>query len=75
MIYGKNKLSSGWELNFSLLLDQIGILRSSHIGNLDDLERSINSRTPLYIEDFRYDIYTPKQHILHGTFQAPILKI
>ncbi|MAJ31114.1 MAG: hypothetical protein CMC18_00465, partial [Flavobacteriaceae bacterium] len=70
LIYGKNKLSTGWELNFSLLVDQIGILRSSHIGNLDDLERSINSRTPLYIEDFRYDIYTPKQNVLHGTFSG-----
>ena len=74
LIYGKNKLSTGWELNFSLLLDQIGILRSSHIGNLDDLERSINSRTPLYIEDFRYDIYTPKQDILHGTFSGSYFK-
>lgn len=74
LIYGKNKLSSGWELNFSLLLDQIGILRSSHIGNLDDLERSINSRTPLYIQDFRYDIYTPKQDILHGTFSGSYFK-
>lgn len=74
LIFGRNKLKYGWELNFSLLNNEIGILRASHLGNLDDLVLSINSQTPLYQEDFRYEILNPKQEVFHGVFSASYFK-
>lgn len=62
---GFNALKNGLELSYSYFNNEIGILRASHIGNLEDLERAINSDTPLIIEDFRYGIQAPKQQVSH----------
>jgi iron complex outermembrane recepter protein len=43
----------------------IGILRSAHTGNLSDLQESITSRRPWYVQDFTYDIGNPRQEIGH----------
>lgn len=62
---GKNKLQSGFELFYSFLDSEIGILRSAHIGNVKSLASSINAAEPLFIEDFSYDISQPKQEVTH----------
>jgi iron complex outermembrane recepter protein len=53
------------ELYASSFNTRIGILRSAHTGNLDDLQRSIVSEKPWYIEPFTYDIKNPFQQIGH----------
>lgn len=45
---------------------EIGILRSSHIGNLTDLETSLQQEVPFFTESaFRRDITSPRQDVGH----------
>lgn len=62
---GQNKRDKKWEVRASTYGFESGILRAAHIGNLGDLLRAIKSSQPLYIEDFSYDIYAPKQSSNH----------
>jgi len=72
--FGKSKFESGFEVFYSYLENEIGILRSSHIGNAFDLRRAIISGQPLRIEDFSYDINVPKQEITHHLAKATYYK-
>ncbi len=50
----------------SLFSQRIGILRATHIGNLTDLQRAIESDTPLNNDDrFSYAIERPYQQVQH----------
>jgi len=62
---GKKKFESGFEVFYSYLDNEIGILGASHIGSIFDFDRAINSGQPLTIKDFSYDINAPKQDITH----------
>ncbi|MFC5047848.1 TonB-dependent receptor [Aquimarina hainanensis] len=62
---GMNKFSYGWDAFYSFYNNEIGVLASSHIGNVDDLIDAINSREPSIIRDFTYDIKNPKQDVTH----------
>ena len=64
---GRNKILSQWKVGFSFFSNEIGILRSSHIGNVDDLLRAIESKSPLIINPFTYDVNAPKQKNKHHT--------
>lgn len=66
--YRRNKNQA--ELYISSFNTTIGILRSSHTGNLDDLQSSIVNNRPWYIHDFTYDIAPPKQQIAHQLLKA-----
>ena len=63
--FGKKNFAWGWDAWYSYFDADIGILRASHIGNVDDLIRSINSMQPLIIEPFTYDIIPPRQEVTH----------
>jgi iron complex outermembrane receptor protein len=56
-----------WSLNASYFGQKLGILSSSHIGNLTDLNRALASDTPLIINPFTYEIGLPSQVIHHFT--------
>lgn len=62
---GKRDFVQGWEAYYSFFDADIGILRASHIGNIDDLITSINSQQPNVINDFSYDIERPNQEVTH----------
>lgn len=62
---GKRDFIQGWEGYYSFFQSDIGILRASHIGNIDDLIQSINSQQPNIINDFTYDIGQPNQEVSH----------
>ena len=68
--FGKKTFESGFEVYYSYLDNEIGILGASHIGSVFDIERAINSGQPLLIEDFSYDINAPKQEITHHLAKA-----
>lgn len=55
----------GFEVYASTFNTEIGILRAAHTGNLSDLEESIESGRPWYVEDFTFDIGHPKQRTHH----------
>ncbi|GAA4276087.1 TonB-dependent receptor [Aquimarina mytili] len=63
--FGYNNFLYGFEGYYSFYNATQGILRSSHIGNVGDLVRAINSEVPLVINDFTYDINAPKQETQH----------
>jgi len=62
---GKRDFEQGWEGYYSYFNSEIGILRASHIGNVDDLINAINSDVPSIINDFTYDITQPNQEVTH----------
>ncbi len=62
---GKRDFIQGWEGYYSFFQSDIGILRASHIGNIDDLIESINSQQPNIINDFTYTINRPNQEVSH----------
>jgi iron complex outermembrane receptor protein len=71
---GKNKFESGFDIFYSYLNNEIGILGASHIGSTFDLESAINSAQPLLVRDFSYDINAPKQDIEHHLAKARYYK-
>ncbi|GAB1308685.1 TonB-dependent receptor [Urechidicola sp. KH5] len=62
---GINRIDYGIDLYYSMFKNDIGILRASHLGNIRDLYRAIESDVPLYIEDFTYEINPPRQEVTH----------
>ncbi len=60
-------LSSNLDLEASIsdLRQKIGILRSSVVGNLDDLEIALKAESPSIQDDFSYEIAPPRQRIVH----------
>ncbi|UGS20903.1 TonB-dependent receptor [Flavobacterium cyclinae] len=50
---------------YSFYNAQIGIIKASHIGNVNDLYNSINKQQPSVIEPFTYSIDAPKQEVQH----------
>ncbi|MFY0604133.1 MAG: TonB-dependent receptor [Flavobacteriaceae bacterium] len=67
---GRKKLEYGYEIYYSYLKNEIAILRSSHIGNVENLVNAINSQQPAIIDAFSYDINAPKQKVTHQIFKA-----
>ncbi|TXD59548.1 TonB-dependent receptor [Polaribacter sp. IC066] len=63
--FGYNSYEKGFNAYYSFVNNEIAILQSSHIGNVNDLVNAINSKEPRVIEDFSYHIDFPKQTILH----------
>ncbi|SEB41766.1 iron complex outermembrane recepter protein [Tenacibaculum sp. MAR_2009_124] len=72
--FGKNNFESGFEVFYSYLNSQIGILRGSAVGNVFDLARAIETGIPSVIDDFRYSIDVPKQDITHHLMKANYYK-
>ncbi|TBM99772.1 TonB-dependent receptor [Hyunsoonleella flava] len=63
--FGKHTFQSGFNVYYSYLNNEIGILGASHIGSIFDLRRAINSGEPSLVEAFSYDINPPKQDVTH----------
>jgi Outer membrane receptor proteins, mostly Fe transport len=55
----------GMEIYLSSFNTEIGILRAAHTGNLRDLQQSIETGMPWFVDDFTYGINHPKQNISH----------
>jgi iron complex outermembrane receptor protein len=60
-----NKGKSKTSVNATAFVQRIGILATSHIGNLTDLNRALASDTPLILRPFTYTIQAPSQFIQH----------
>lgn len=61
--------STGAVISYSQFNSNFGILSFSHIGNLSDLERAIQSNTPLDSTYFSFAIDQPFQRVEHETFK------
>nr|WP_321223809.1 TonB-dependent receptor [uncultured Psychroserpens sp.] len=71
---GFKTFEKGFNVFYSYLNNEIAILRSSHIGNVEDLVTAINSQQPLIIDDFSYDINAPRQDVTHQIYKAEFYK-
>lgn len=71
---GYKTLEYGFDVYYSYIDNKIGILRASHIGNVEDLVDGINSQQPGVIEDFTYDINAPRQEVTHQIFKTNFYK-
>ena len=63
--FGYNSFEKGFEVYYSFVNNNFGILKLSHIGNVNDLVQAINSPEPRNTENFSFKINNPKQTILH----------
>ncbi len=54
---------------YSRFNQELGILRGSVFGNLDDLELALSSDVPLFTDEFSYDIAPPRQMIEHDLYK------
>lgn len=71
---GYRTLEHGFDVFYSYIDNKIGILRASHIGNVEDLVDGINTQQPGVIEDFTYDINAPRQEVTHQIFKTNFYK-
>ena len=56
----------GLDLFFSRFQSEIGILRGTGIGSMDDLVSAMERDVPLYTSDFSYQIREPRQVVSHN---------
>jgi iron complex outermembrane receptor protein len=71
---GWKKDDRGAEVYFSSFNTELGILRTAHTGNIDDLDYSVRNEKPWYVEDFTYAINAPKQRINHQLLKISAFK-
>jgi iron complex outermembrane receptor protein len=63
--FGYKTFEKGFDTYYSYVDNEFAILSASHIGNVGDLVRAINSGEPQVIDDFSYAINNPRQSITH----------
>ncbi len=63
--FGWHLAHKGIDAYISYFKANNGILRNSHIGNLQDLINQINRDTTIPIGDFTYNIENPRQEVSH----------
>jgi iron complex outermembrane receptor protein len=71
---GLKKFKSGFNFYYTYVKNEIGILKSSHIGNIEDLVNAINSNVSAIDEDFSYAINAPKQEVTHQLVKIDFYK-
>ena len=71
---GLNKFDYGFEAFYSLFKNDIGILRASHLGGAQDQVSAINSNEPFIINEFSYDINSPRQEVTHHLTRLKVFK-
>ena len=62
---GFNRFDYGMEGYYSIFKNEIGILAASHLGGARDQIRALSSEVPLIINDFTYNIDSPRQDVTH----------
>lgn len=67
---GYETFQKGLQVHYSYFRNELGILRSSHIGNTTDFQEAINRDVPFFTQPFSYQINAPKQLVSHQTIKA-----
>lgn len=62
---GYRKFRFGGELTYNYYHNDLGILRSAHIGSLTDLMLALERDRPFVVEPFSYAINNPRQQVDH----------
>ncbi|NBW37540.1 MAG: TonB-dependent receptor, partial [Cytophagia bacterium] len=67
--YHKNE-AAGYEIFYSRFASELGILRGSSVGNIEDLRNAFEATRPQYTSNFSYTIQSPRQQVLHNLLKA-----
>ncbi|MFV0248561.1 MAG: TonB-dependent receptor [Tenacibaculum sp.] len=71
---GYKKHNKGFELFYSYLQSEIGILSGAHNGSVSDLLNALNSKQPLIVNKFSYNVNNPKQKLDHQLLKVSAYK-
>jgi iron complex outermembrane receptor protein len=63
---GYHKETKGFDIFFSHFKTEIGILKGTSIGNINDLVAAMERPVPEYTSTFSYDISEPRQEVSHN---------
>lgn len=66
---GYHEEIKGFDIFFSRFQTEIGILKGTTIGNIDDLVSAMERNSPEYTTSFSYDISEPRQEVSHNLFK------
>ena len=66
---GYHEEKKGFDVFFSRFQTEIGILKGTSIGNIDDLVSAMERAVPEYTTDFSYKISEPRQEVSHNLFK------
>lgn len=67
---GYHEEEKGFEVFFSQFRSELGILKGTSIGNLDDLMNAMEREPPLYTTDFSYTLDEPRQTVSHNLLKV-----
>lgn len=67
---GYHKPKVGFDVYFSRFQTELGILKGTAIGNLEDLETALERDEPLYTSGFSYTLSEPRQTVNHNLLKA-----
>jgi iron complex outermembrane receptor protein len=67
---GYHKESKGVDVFFSHFQSEVGILKGTSIGNLDDLASAMEREVPEYTTSFSYAITEPRQTVSHNLLKV-----
>lgn len=62
----------GVDVFFSRFQSELGIIKATAVGNLEDLVAAMERDVPLYTEDFSYSISQPRQEVRHNLLKANV---
>ena len=71
---GYKSFEQSFNVYYSYVDNEIGVLSSSHIGGINQLVDAINNDVPATILDFTYNIREPRQRIKHHLVKADFEK-
>ena len=67
---GYHASKKGFEVFFSHFNTELGILKGTSIGNIDDLQNAMERTPPQYTTDFSYAISEPRQEVTHNLLKV-----
>lgn len=63
--FGNHNFLQGFDVSYSGIRQEFGIYKGAHLGSPSDFYKAINFGQPFFLDDFSYEIGSPKQEVEH----------
>ncbi|MGO4709787.1 TonB-dependent receptor, partial [Chryseobacterium sp. 2TAF14] len=63
--FGKHSFLQGFDISYSGINQEFGIYKGAHLSSPDDFRKAVNLGQPYFLDDFSYDMVSPKQVVDH----------
>lgn len=63
--FGNHGFLQGFDVSYSGINQEFGIYKGAHLGSPSDFYKAINLGQPYFLDDFSYEIGSPKQEVEH----------